>query len=136
MIDLGILEQSSRAELLKHWKALFGDYPPSGMSRPMMARIIGFEVQMKQEGGLKKRTLNRLLTIAKGDKSSKPNIEIKSGTRLVREWNGISHVVDVSGEGILYKAKSYKSLSAVAKEITGSHWSGPRFFGLTNRKAN
>ena len=55
---------------------------------------------------------------------------LKPGTRLVREWNGRTHVVDVSEDGFVFDGKTYRSLSAIAKRITGAHWSGPRFFGL------
>ena len=55
---------------------------------------------------------------------------LKPGTRLVREWNGRTHVVDVSEDGFVFDGKTYASLSAIAKRITGAHWSGPRFFGL------
>ena len=55
---------------------------------------------------------------------------LKPGTRLVREWNGRTHVVDVSEDGFIFDSKTYGSLSAIAKRITGAHWSGPRFFGL------
>jgi hypothetical protein len=54
----------------------------------------------------------------------------RPGTRLVREWNGRTHVVDVSEDGFVFDGKTYGSLSAIAKRITGAHWSGPRFFGL------
>jgi hypothetical protein len=54
----------------------------------------------------------------------------RPGTRLVREWNGRSHFVDVSEDGFVFDGKTYRSLSAIAKRITGAHWSGPRFFGL------
>ena len=55
---------------------------------------------------------------------------LRPGTRLVREWNGRTHVVDVSEDGFVFDGKTYRSLSAIAKRITGAHWSGPRFFGL------
>ena len=54
----------------------------------------------------------------------------RPGTRLVREWNGRTHVVDVIEDGFVFDGKTYRSLSAIAKRITGAHWSGPRFFGL------
>ena len=54
----------------------------------------------------------------------------RPGTRLVREWNGRTHIVDVSEDGFVFDGKTYRSLSAIAKRITGAHWSGPRFFGL------
>jgi hypothetical protein len=57
-------------------------------------------------------------------------VHLKSDARLVREWNGVTHVVDRRENGFLYRGKTYRSLSAIAKEITGAKWSGPRFFGL------
>jgi hypothetical protein len=59
-----------------------------------------------------------------------PSPTLRPGTRLVREWNGRVHVVDVSEKGFVFDGKTYRSLSAIAKRITGAHWSGPRFFGL------
>ena len=59
---------------------------------------------------------------------------VKSGTRLVREWNGQTHTVLVHADGVEWRAKRYRSLSVVAREITRAHWSGPRFFGLTSKK--
>jgi hypothetical protein len=55
---------------------------------------------------------------------------LRPGTRLVREWNGRTHAVDVGEDGFVFDGKTYRSLSAIAKRITGAHWSGPRFFGL------
>ena len=55
---------------------------------------------------------------------------LASGTRLMREWNGRMHVVDVTDDGFVFDGKTYRSLSAIARRITGVHWSGPRFFGL------
>lgn len=55
---------------------------------------------------------------------------VSPGARLVREWNGKTHVVDVIDEGFVFQATVHKSLTAIARQITGAHWSGPRFFGL------
>ena len=60
--------------------------------------------------------------------------EIRAGARLIREWNGRTHTVTVEEDGFTYAGQSYRSLSAVAREITGARWSGPRFFGLTNKR--
>ena len=64
------------------------------------------------------------------DQTAIPAQALRPGTRLVREWNGRSHVIDVGEEGFVFDGKTYRSLSAIAKRITGAHWSGPRFFGL------
>lgn len=66
-------------------------------------------------------------------RSTQPLVQppaLRPGTRLVREWNGRTHAVDVSEDGFVFDGKTYRSLSAIAKRITGAHWSGPRFFGL------
>ncbi len=65
-----------------------------------------------------------------GDRAASASPPLAIGTRLMREWNGRMHVVDVTEEGVLFDGKRYRSLTAVAKRITGAHWSGPRFFGL------
>lgn len=63
-----------------------------------------------------------------------PRTVIKPGTRLVREWNGDTHIVLVHADGVEWRGTRYRSLSVVAREITGAHWSGPRFFGLTSKE--
>ena len=62
-----------------------------------------------------------------------PPASMKAGARLVREWNGIAHIVDIVDGGFRYRDKTYASLTAIAKEITGAHWSGPRFFGIKGK---
>jgi hypothetical protein len=61
---------------------------------------------------------------------------LKPGGRLIREWNGVTHVVDVTETGFLWKGETWRSLSSIAREITGAHWSGPRFFGLNGTAAS
>jgi len=61
---------------------------------------------------------------------------LKAGGRLIREWNGVTHVVDVTGTGFVWKGETWRSLSAIAREITGAHWSGPRFFGLNGKQGS
>lgn len=92
-------------------------------------------MQAKEFGGLRDRT--RAALIEDGSAVSKvpkaPTKSLKAGTRLVREWHGESHVVDVVGEGYLYRGDLYKSLSKIAASITGAKWSGPRFFGVSSK---
>lgn len=96
---------------------------------------------MRQTTGLSKRTKRKLIKLAAGDadaskKSSKPTAsrlpKTQVGTQLVREWNGRTYTVHVMDQGCVMNGVTYGSLSAVAKAITGAHWSGPRFFGVTN----
>jgi len=85
--------------------------------------------------GLGKSTRRKLQTIAKALKSTgrvgpTPSLSLKPGARLVREWGGCTHTVTVTDDGFEYAGASYSSLTKVAQQVTGAHWSGPRFFGL------
>ena len=129
------LEAASREELVAQWKQLFDQPMPAGLSRPLLVRILAWEIQARRQGGLSKRLRKQLQSAPSGNSKSKPVVRAQTGARLVREWNGVSHVVDVVEGGVLYRNERYASLSAVAKRITGAHWSGPRFFGLKTRRA-
>ena len=134
-MTLAELESASREDLKAYWKNLYDTSTPSGLSQAMLTRILAYEVQSLAGKGLSKRTRQRLAVISKGGTApSKPLVQTRPGTRLVREWNGITHVVDVTETGFLYRGENFASLSAIARRITGAHWSGPRFFGLNNRK--
>lgn len=123
------IQSLDRAALRDVWIRQFKEPPPKQMSKSLMRSILSFEVQALSQGGLSNAT-KRLL---KKPTTSIPARTIaKVGTRLVREWNGVTHVVDVTESGATWNGKSYRSLSSVARAITGAHWSGPRFFGLTS----
>ncbi len=113
--------------------------PPKSLSRDLLLRGITYKIQERALGGLSKSVL-RKLTGAGPDATSDdhrraaPRTAVKPGTRLVREWNGQTHTVLVHADGVEWRDKRYRSLSVVAREITGAHWSGPRFFGLTSKK--
>ena len=96
---------------------------------------IGYRLQELQHGGLGKSTRRKLKTLAKmfrteGRVTSDPGLSLKPGARLVREWHGRTHTVTVTEDGFDYAGVTYPSLTKIAKKITGTHWSGPRFFGL------
>jgi hypothetical protein len=104
-------------------------------------RGIGYRLQELQHGGLGKSTRRKLKTLAKmfrteGRVAPDPDISLKPGARLVREWHGRTHTVTVTEDGFEYVGLSYRSLSNIAKKITGTHWSGPRFFGLVRSGAS
>ena len=133
--DLETLRDMSRGDLLELWDREGLGLLPSRTSTPFLARLLAYELQAGKHGGLRKRTQSTLTAIASNRMpEAQPKI-VRPGTRLVREWNGIRHVVDVTKDGAVYRGKAYRSLSAVAREITGARWSGPRFFGL-QRKAS
>ncbi|MCL5778861.1 DUF2924 domain-containing protein [Limibaculum sp. FT325] len=123
-----------RDDLLGLWARVMEDPPPERLSTALMRRILAFEVQAGRYGGLPDTARRRLATIAR-DKARKVASRLAPGGRLIREWNGVSHVVEVAGDGYHWRGRRYRSLSAIAREITGAHWSGPRFFGLDRQRA-
>lgn len=134
-VDIGELENMARSELAERYVFILGTEPPQRIGNKTFARIIAWEVQAKRSGGLKKGVKAELEKVVAEQKTRPPEIRARSGTRLVREWNGVKHVVDVDDDGIRYLGKTYKSLTSVAKKITGAHWSGPRFFGLKPKRS-
>ena len=121
------IEAMDRATLLAAWERLFDTPVPKGLSQAFLRRILAFEVQARRMGGLPKGFLKQLDRLVKdGDPTSGP----APGGRLLREWNGKTHVVDILDDGYRWKGDTYRSLSAIARAITGTRWSGPRFFGL------
>jgi hypothetical protein len=115
--------------LTERWRELFGIDPPPRTSRHMMARIILSEIQWRASGLSRSALIRRLRKVADVETNTKPIAG--SGTRLVRDWNGKRHIVDVTAEGYVWNDRSWRSLSAIAREITGARWSGPRFFGVS-----
>lgn len=130
--DVEFLSATSRQELLVRWEQLHGSQAPEGLSTSLLRRGVIYAVQAKQYGHLSPAHRKTLLQIA-ASKAVTPPAVAKTGARLVREWNGIAYVVDIVHGGFLYREKTYASLTAIAKEITGAHWSGPRFFGLKGK---
>lgn len=127
-------------ELRAEWRWLHRMQPPMRLSRDLLIRGIAYKLQERALGGLSKSLMRKLESRGvspQGGSARKPAppITLKPGTRLVREWHGVTHTVLVHVDGVEWKGKRYKSLSLVAREITGAHWSGPRFFGLRSRAA-
>jgi hypothetical protein len=123
------LDTLDRDALIAAWRRTVKTPPPKGISRRLMVQILTYEAQVQQHGGLKPAVRRRLARWATG-RPQAPAPRLRPGARLVREWNGVSHVVDVTEAGLLWRGRRYRSLSAVARAITGTRWSGPRFFGL------
>lgn len=132
--ELRALPDLPRAELQKRWVELYETPCPARIGRKLLTRAIAYRIQEKVYGGLDKRTLRRLekaaADIAAGRSLAPAGPRFKPGTRLIREWNGTVHEVVILEEGVQFRHKVWPSLSAVAREITGARWSGPRFFGL------
>ena len=126
---------ASLDELRCEWRRLYHNDPPR-ISRDLLVLGIAYRLQEIEHGGLGKATCRKLRTLAKtlratGRVGPTPSLSLKPGARLVREWNCRTHTVTVTEEGFEYDGASYPSLTKIAKKITGAHWSGPRFFGLT-----
>lgn len=127
-------------ELRAEWRRLHRMPPPMRLSRDLLVRGITYKLQERALGGLSKSLLRKLEPrgVAPQDgRTREPALPLtlKPGTRLVREWHGVTHTVLVHADGVEWKGRRYASLSVVAREITGAHWSGPRFFGLRSRPA-
>ena len=125
-------------ELRKEWRRLYRSQPPR-LSRDLLVRAIAYRIQELHYGGLSKATRRKLASLVEArDSGAELAIEgaqrIRAGARLVREWNGRTHTVLVEEDGFSYAGRNYRSLSAVARDITGARWSGPRFFGLAKQK--
>ncbi len=128
-----------RPELTEHWRQLYRTAPPKGISRPLLTRAVAYGMQVKCTGGLKPAVRRQLRKLTdSGSARAVANLQtarIVPGMRLIREWNGSSHVVEAVDGGFVWNGKRYGSLSAVARAITGARWSGPRFFGLESDEA-
>lgn len=127
-------------ELRAEWRRLHRMQPPMRLSRDLLIRGITYKLQERALGSLSKSLMRKLKPreVAGqegGARKATPPITLKPGTRLVREWRGVTHNVQIHADGVEWKGRHYKSLSLVAREITGAHWSGPRFFGLRSRSA-
>ena len=136
---LVVLAGLSLADLRLEWRRFFRADPPR-LSRDIMMRAIAYRLQEIAYGGASKVTQRRLMTLAAefetgGTIAPPPGPKIKPGSRLVREWHGRTHTVCVTDDGFEFQGKSYRSLTKIARDITGAQWSGPRFFGLTKRSA-
>lgn len=135
---LASLPAMTRDDLVTEWRRQFRADPPDRIRRDLLELAIAWKLQEKALGGLKKRDATELRDLAEaladtGDIRRVKTPKLKPGARLVREWGGVTHEVTVVDGGFLWNGEVRKSLSAIAEEITGAHWSGPRFFGLTSR---
>ena len=123
------LEAMDRAALVAAWSEIFGTPVPKRLSSPFLRRFLGFEIQARQFGGLQKGFVEKLAK-ANNEQADTKSPALKPGGRLIREWNGVTHAVDVVEGGFIWDGQRHSSLSAIARAITGARWSGPRFFGL------
>ena|SRR5215469_5086125 len=132
---LAELPELSKTALCDLWKEHFGTLPPTQLRRNLMIPILANCIQEKAFGALSAKTRNRLRQLAEGFANNSQNVvplkpTLRAGTRLVREWRDEVHLVNVEANGYEYKGCRYKSLSQIARLITGTRWSGPLFFGI------
>ena len=130
-----VLDGLDVASLRQVWEQTFGTAPPSSLSGIFMRRVLAYERQCRTHGGhsaATRRTLAAMVNCT--PEHSSPAGSVSAGTHLVREWNGRTYQVEVLDNGYRFDGKTYPSLTAITKRITGTHWSGPRFFGLTPKR--
>ena len=114
--------------LRRHWRVIFGRTPPAALSKDLLGRMITYRLQEQAFGGLDRESLRFLDGLARHGGS--PRRRLKPGTVLVRDYHGQRHTVTVVSDGFDWQGATYPSLSAIARAITGTAWSGPRFFAL------
>ena len=136
---LARLSELTIFELRGEWRRLHRMPPPMRLSRDLLVRGITYKLQERAYGGLSTATARKLEQagadpLSRGSAKPAPPISLRPGTRLVREWRGVTHMVLIHADGIEWRGQRYRSLSVVARKITGARWSGPRFFGLRQRQ--
>ena len=137
---LARLPELGLGELRQHWRALYQSDASPYLSRELLQRAVAYRMQEVAFGGLRPERQRQLRQLAQefnktGEIRCRARIELKSGTRLVREWRGRTVEVLVLDDGFSWQGTAYRSLSAVARKITGTAWSGPLFFGLKQSRS-
>ena len=134
--EIASLLDRSTQELRLAWRKLHRTEPPLGMSRDLLIRSLAYNLQQRADGSPNLALRRRLQILARApDRRARldPGVVLKAGSTLVREWRGHAHTVLVRENGFEYEGRRYRSLTVIAERITGAHWSGPRFFGVTKR---
>jgi hypothetical protein len=138
LAQLTALKGAPAAALKARWRELFDTEPPAYNRRFLESRL-AYRIQELAFGGLSRDTLERLTATSKQyanlapvERKAKPSLRPIAGTKLIREWQGVDHCVTVRANDFEYLGRPYKSLSSVAREITGTKWNGWVFFGLKN----
>ncbi len=133
--QLAALPNLSYGDLRAEWRRLYRTSPPKKIGRDLLELAVAWKLQERALGGLTSATRRRLADLAqtlesKGDLTKARSAKLRPGARLMREWRGGSYEVLVTENGFLWRGERWRSLSVIAREITGTQWSGPRFFGL------
>lgn len=133
--ELAALSEMDAPELRAEWRRLYRSHPPKLLRRDLLELGVAWKLQERVLGGLSAATKRQLAELArtmaeKSDLAKARTITLKPGARLVRNWNGETHEVLVTEDGFQWNGKTWASLSVIARAMTGTRWSGPRFFGL------
>jgi len=136
--EINATQSETTFQLRQRWKALYGTEPPPRASRDLLMRAVAYRLQERVLGGLSastRRLLERIADAAAEHRPTrlKPQCKLHPGAILLRHWGGVQHQVTVLQSGVQFRGKPSRSLSEVARIITGSRWSGPLFFGLKTR---
>ena len=136
--EIAALQSSDVTRLKTRWRSLYGGEAPARFSRDLLMWAVAYRMQERAMGGLK-LTICRLFQRVAADAQARRPVKMvplgtpQPGAILIREWNGVKYKVVVREDGYSFRGQHYRSLSAVARRITGSRWSGPLFFGLKHR---
>lgn len=135
---LSSLPNLQKPALFELWQQLFKTDPPDGLRKELMVQFLAYRMQEEEFGGLTNRSHTRLKELSKvlegnSNQSVSNGKSVKPGTRLIRQWKGQVHVVNVEERNYEYRGTRYESLSEIARLITGTRWSGPLFFGLKDK---
>jgi hypothetical protein len=141
LAQLAALKTAPIGALKQKWRDLFESEPPP-YNRRFLEHRLAYRIQELAYGGLKPETMRRLRELAEDLDGGKAEVRRRradhdrpiSGTRLIREYQGVEHCVTVRDDGFEYRGRPYKSLSAIARAITGTQWNGRVFFGLKNQR--
>lgn len=138
-IDLSQLPNLRAPKLHALWRKTFNTAPPIHANCAFLARLLAYELQQRANGSLPRAIAKQLATHVPGaaalESETTSAQRLRLGARLVRTWKGKTYEITVVERGFVYRGHRYRSLTEIAQAITGTHWSGPRFFGLRNRRA-
>jgi hypothetical protein len=133
--QIATLPSLNKIQLLALWAENFSKDPTPNLRKELMVPVLAYRMQEREFGGLSHAARRRLREVAASLRTDKPSQERPDsapqiGTRLIRLWHGETHEVIATGGGYKYRGQTYSSLSKIAREITGTRWSGPLFFGV------
>ena len=141
LAQVAALPGKSTAELKQLWRDLYDREPPP-YNKPFLVKRLAYRIQELAYGGLSARAEAKLKElIEEEDRRVRGKLPLRKGdslivgTRLIRAWQGVEHTATVLGDGFEYQGRRYKSLSAIARAITGTRWNGPLFWGLRNYRS-